>query len=892
MSNFPADPLACSPFLQRLDARYPDWRSSLQQEGRLDRDVPPDAATLKETIGEHGLDAGLRRFRNREMLRITWRELTATARLVQTLHDLSTLAELCLQAAIDEHELALLERCGVPRDDDGVRQSLVVLGLGKLGGRELNLSSDIDLIFAYPASGACDGPRGLSNEQFFTRLCRAVISSLTELTEDGFVFRVDTRLRPFGESGPLVCSFAALEQYYQREGRDWERYALLKARPVAGDRAGGEEMLRRLKPFVYRRYIDFGAVESLRTMLDAIRIDAARKDRGNDVKRGPGGIREVEFLVQCVQLLRGGRETTLQTPSLLDALAAIETLELFPTERVSALRDSYGFLRRLENAIQAQQDQQTHSVPDDEALLRITHIMGCSSAQEMLTQLERTRATVSAALDESFPRHEEPAADELNWRDELRERLPGTADTFIDSLERRALSPRGKQRLDQFMPRLLDALAARGAGAASTSEDAPGAAPGGLNAAVADVFELVLAVSQRSAYLAMLVHNPQALERMLDLFIASDWIAATVVRHPALLDELLDPALGRDIPDRATLMSTVKRVARKGDEEDQINALNYLQLAQSLRIAVAELDHIIAAGRAEALLTELAEVMLESSLSLAQDMLRQRHEPPLSEGLVIIGYGSLGGADISYGSDLDLVFLYPDESPQDPDAMAPETWFTRLVRRMLAIATTTTAAGRLYEIDTRLRPNGRAGLLVSPMGAFERYQQEKAWTWEWQALTRARPVAGNPLLGERFNAVRRQVLSQERDAGKLRTEVAEMRARLREQHPDGDPFKHGPGGLFDIDFLAQLGLLSGAARTPALCDATSTQAQIAGLGASGWLEPEDAQTLIDTHRQLTEARHLQALCRSGCRQAPDTARATAICRRYGVIESAGDSVSR
>ncbi len=860
------NPLACSPFLQGLDDRHPEWRASLQQEGRLDDDIPPAEQTLHDTILEHGLDAGLRRFRNREMLRITWRELTASASLEQTLSDLSTLAELCLQAAIDAHEIELTERFGVPRDSKGTKQSLVVLGLGKLGGGELNLSSDIDLILAYPAAGSCDGRRGLDNEQFFTRLSRAVIGSLATLTEEGFVFRVDTRLRPFGDAGPLVCSFAALENYYQREGRDWERYALLKARPVAGDRGAGDSLLQQLKPFVYRRYIDFGAVESLRSMLDSIRADAARKGRVNDVKRGPGGIREVEFLVQCVQLLRGGRETILQTPSLLRALSAIETLALFPEERVLALRNSYAFLRRVENAIQAQQDQQTHTLPDGGALQRITRIMGLEAPEDLFDLLDQTRATVTAALDESFPRQQEPDPGDTNWR----ERLPGDSKAFLASLERRGLSERGRQRLDEFMPRLLLALQERPAD----------------ESVMADVFELVLAVSQRSAYLALLVQNPPALERMLDLFIASDWIATTVVRHPALLDELLDPALGRDIPDREALSNSVGRLATRGSEEDQINALNYLKLAQSLRIAVAELDNVIDAGKAEALLTELAEVMLERCLVLAEQMLSQRHDPPLSEGLAIIGYGSLGGADISYRSDLDLVFLYPDDMPENQHAMAPETWFTRVVRRLLAIATTTTPSGKLYDIDTRLRPNGRAGLLVSPIGAFERYQREKAWVWEWQALIRARPVAGNKLLGGRFGSVRRKVLEQERDAAVMRTEVASMRARLREQHAGDDPLKHGPGGLLDIDFLAQLGVLCEASRVPELCEATATQDQLAALGACGWLDPADALALAQTHRELTGARHLQALCRNGCRHVPDTSRAAAICHKHGITDSA------
>lgn len=870
MNGVSIDPLANSPFLQRLDTRNPQWRKDLQAEGRLDNIVGPAADVLQETIHKHGLDAGLRRFRNREMLRITWRELAATASLEQTLLDLSVLAELCLQAAIDAHEQELVQRFGMPRNDEGERQRLVVLGLGKLGGRELNLSSDIDLILVYPDTGACDGRRGLSNEQFFTRLARAVIGSLTERTEDGFVFRVDTRLRPFGEAGPLVCSFSALEQYYQREGRDWERYALVKARPVAGDLAAGEALLLRLRPFIYRRYIDFSAVESLHKMLDAIRTDAVRKDRGNDVKRGPGGIREVEFLVQCAQLLRGARESTLQTPSLLSALAAVGALELFPAERVETLRNSYSFLRRLENAIQAQEDQQTHCLPEDSALERITCIMNLQSPQALLQQLEETRARVTAALDETYPRQDEEPTAEGDWQSRLGESIPEESARFMEGLERRALGQRGRQRLNQLMPRLLKSLEGR--------EASP--------AALMDVFDLLLAISQRSAYLAMLVHNPPALERMLDLFITSSWVGSTVVRHPALLDELLDPELGRNIPGRDDLTQMVERVATRGMDEEQVDALNHIKLAQSLRIAVAELDNSINAIEAEAMLTELAEVMLESCLALALRMLSRRFEAPMNEALVIIGYGSLGGGDISYNSDLDLVFLYPDEQAQSAGALAPETWFTRLVRRLLAIATTTSTAGKLYEIDTRLRPNGRAGLLVSPMGAFERYQREKAWTWELQALVRARPVVGNPVIADRFETVRREVINRERDRAVVQEEVAEMRGRLREQHSGGDPYKHGPGGLLDIDFLAQLGVLSQAARDPGLSATTSTQDQLSRLGASGWLEPSEAQTLNRTYRELTEARHLQALCRNGCDLEPDTSDAAIICRKFGITEPA------
>jgi len=871
--------LACSPFLRDLDRRHPDWLPGLKDAGRLADDTPPAARDLRAAIDRHGLDGGLRRFRNREMLRLTAREITGVAALENTLADLTGLAELCLDAAIRAHEEKLRDRFGTPRDASGVPQSLVVLGLGKLGGEELNLSSDIDIVFTFPSAGACDGRRGLANEQYFTRLARAIIGSLSERTEDGFCFRVDTRLRPFGEAGPLVCSFGALEQYYQREGRDWERYALVKSRTVAGDRAAGAELLERLTPFVYRRYIDFGAVEALRAMLDDIRRDAARRDRAEDVKRGPGGIREVEFLVQCAQLLRGGREPALRTPSLLRALEALGELQLFPAERVRALRGAYHDLRRLENAIQAQHDQQTHRLPAGEDRECVARIMGEQSVAHLEQRLADIRGVITTALDESFPREEAPPETPGNWTAAVAGREEPAWRDFRQRLNRMALSGRGRDRLDRFMPRLLDALDGR-----SLPE-----------AALGDVLTLVLAICRRSAYLSLLVQKPLALERMLDLFAASAWVADTVIRHPALLDELIDPALGEGILEREELSAMAERLGRRrGDEEEALNALNYLKRAQSLRIAVAELNGNLSSTAAERRLTELAEVLLSQCLALAAAMLERRHGRPAGGDLAVVGYGSLGAGDISYGSDLDLVFLYPAESTPSggPRPLAPETWYTRLVRRLLALVTTVSPSGRLYEVDTRLRPNGRSGLLVSPITAFERYQREDAWVWEWQALTRARPVAGDAELGQRFRHTRDEVLATPRDRAVLRREVAAMRGRMRETAGDRDAFKHGPGGLMDIDFVAQLGVLELGPTCAALRATTGARDQLRRLGALGWLSPGDAGTLVETHVALTRARHLEALCRSGCGAIPDRSASARICAGVGIGEPAGDRDSR
>ncbi len=871
-------PLRLSPFIEALDRRHPGWLPALADEGRLTEDRPPSADTLDAAIGRHGLDAGLRRFRNREMLRITWREITAAASLEETLADLTRLAELCLEAALAHHETALRERFGSPRDADGEPQSLVVIGLGKLGGGELNLSSDIDIVLVYPSAGVCDGRRGLANEQFFTRLARAVVGSLAERTEDGFCFRVDTRLRPFGDAGPLVCSFGAMEQYYQREGRDWERYALVKARPVAGDRAAGQALLDSLKPFVYRRYIDFGAVEALQTMLASIQADAARRGREGDVKRGPGGIREVEFLVQCVQLLRGGREPSLRTPSLYAALDALATLGLFPRERVDGLRSDYAFLRRLENAIQAQHDQQTHVLPDGEDLRRIVEIMEQPDEPALLNALAETRERVSAALEASFPRREDDPGETGPWQERLDDGAHDEWAGFLERVARLVLTDQARQRLDQFMPLLLERTAAN-----PPSPDV-----------LRDVQNLVLTIVRRSAYLALLVQNPRALDRMRHLFTASDWVAETVIRYPALLDEMIDPSLGRDLPNREELVRSAQRLTGgSGDEEHAINALNHFKRAQQLRIAVAELEGALSSEEAEQRLTELAEVLVGRCLSLATEVISRRHGALPGGGLAVIGYGSLGAGDISYGSDLDLVFLYPDGQGESDGQrpLAAETWYTRMVRRLLAIATTLSPAGRLYDIDTRLRPNGRAGLLVSPVGAFDRYQHESAWVWEWQALTRARPVAGDPEVGRQFEAVRASVLEQHREADTLRREIPAMRERLRAQ-VTGDRFKHGRGGLLDIDFTAQLGVLECGDSAPPLREPRSTRDQLRLLGDLGWLDPADARVLIDTHAALVRARHLDALCREGAGPEPDVGPARRICARLGIGLPAAASDSR
>ncbi len=868
----------CSPFVDETLQRHTAWADDLDQH------QPPTGEQLQRHIDQHGLDAGLRRFRACHMVRIIWRDLCGLASLDETFADLTALAECCLQAALDAHYQRLVEKHGVPRDADGAAQALTVIGLGKFGGGELNLSSDIDIIFCYGHNGECDGGgnRPLSNEQFFIRQARAVIASLSDITEHGFCFRVDTRLRPFGDSGPLCTSLAALEQYYQREGRDWERYALIKARPVAGDLDMGRLLMQQVRPFVYRRYIDFSAVEALQDMHANVRDDARRTDRLDDIKRGPGGIREIEFLAQCFQLLRGGRETSLQTPSLQQALASITELGLLDAAAVSEIRQDYVYLRQLENRIQALRDQQTHSMPAGEDLLRLARAMGHGAdkagAEELHGELARVRQRVEQRFRDIFPEREQSTSDP-KWVEAWRHMQSGRQDIepaealpaeqpmslFLRSLQRLPLSQRAHRRLDQFMPVLLQRLDRQ-----ALDDDS-------LNR----IFDLVLAICQRSAYLLLLVQNASALDRLIDLFQRSTWIAAQVIRFPALLDELIDPSLGQQIPSRSELQQSINRLGTAAPgTEMALEGLNYLKLATTLRIAVAQLEGSLTGEDAQHALARLADGVLQGVLDLARGEIEARHGrfPPLENAdseetaadeavrdgntLAIIAYGSLGANETGYESDLDIIFLFNDASHTSDGqrSLTPERYYARLAQRLLSFLTAMTPAGRLYEVDTRLRPNGRAGSLVSSLAAFSEYQLKQAWTWELQALTRSRFVAGNPRTGEKFREIRQQALARPRDRQELQRELADMRARMAQEHgaADAGP-KHQPGGLVDIEFLIQLGVLSLAHSQPDVLRHTASLQQLKALVKQGFFTAAEGEALRITSLALRQQRMLASL---------------------------------
>jgi len=854
--------LEYSPFLKQLVSRHPGWLEELRSTGRLDNTAPPDAKKLETCITDKGLDTALRQFRNKEMMRLIWRDLNELCPVDEILEDLSTLADVCLQAAVNFHSVALEEKHGVPRNSQGEAQKLIVIGLGKLGGCELNLSSDVDIVFCYPERGECDGRRGLSNEQFFTRLSRSVIRSLSEITADGFCFRVDTRLRPFGDSGPLVSSFAALEQYYQREGRDWERYALIKARVVAGDIDSGQQLLGILKPFVYRRYIDFGAIEALREMHANVREDALRKDRMDDVKRGPGGIREIEFLVQTFQLLRGGREPDLQTPSIFRAANNLRKLQMLSVEAVSELLDAYRFLRKTENRIQALHDQQTHRVPAGDDGLRVAQAMGYTDMPGFQHALEQTRNRVQALFEQSLPQANEPVDEANPWnaqwqrmRNSSRDTDPGIANWkplsgFVKRLNRLSLSQRASRRLDQFMPLLLERFD-------NLSLD---------DAVVNRVLDLVSSICRRSAYLALLVQNPNASKRMLELFTTSKRIAEAVTRYPALLDELIDPGLGAYPPTSKDIQAGVERVLDgRNDTETTLQDLNYFKQMISLRVAVALMKSTMSAFEASFALSQLAESLVQAVLFLSQLEMETRHGRLPGPELAVIAYGSLGAFALGFDSDLDLIFLFQPvtENSDGPRQLSAERYHTNVARRMLSLMSATTPSGRLYSIDARLRPNGRAGMLVSSVEAFNRYQLEEAWIWELQALTRARPFTGDMETANIFQSIQQNVLTKARDKTLIKSEVLDMRQRIRNEHGNADSLKHGPGGLLDIEFVVQLGVLLNAGTFPQVIRSTQVNDQLQALHDCGWIDASSFKTLDSAHEQLSHARLHAALVDEG-----------------------------
>jgi len=897
---------AVSDFVLAQVQRDPGLLFGLMGSGELERGYGQGelrghvAKVAQAAQSEDELARNLRRERNRQQVRIIWRDITRQADLGETCRDLSDLAD----AAIDEAYQWLYPRhCqqfGTPIGNrSGQPQHMVVLGMGKLGAGELNLSSDIDLIFAFPEGGETEGvKRSLDNQEFFTRLGQRLIKALDPVTVDGFVFRVDMRLRPYGSSGALVLSFNALEQYYQDQGRDWERYAMIKARVVAGDQAAGAQLQEMLRPFVYRRYLDFSAIEALRTMKQLIQQEVRRKGMADNIKLGAGGIREVEFIAQAFQLIHGGRDLSLQQRPLLKVLATLEGQGYLPPAVVTELREGYAFLRYTEHAIQAIADRQTQMLPENETdQARVAYMLGYADWQAFEAQLGQWRERIDwhfrqviADPDEEESEGElvvggewsplwEQAQDEEAAGRQLEEAgftLPGEALRRLAALraspQLRSMQRLGRERLDAFIPRLL---------AQAVEHENP-------DLVLERVLPLVEAVARRSAYLVLLTENPGALRRLLTLCAASPWIAEQIARYPLLLDELLNEGRLFSPPLAPELASELReRLTRipEDDLEQQMEALRHFKLAHSLRVAASEISGNLPLMKVSDYLTWLAEAILDQVLALAWRQTVARHGQPMGSdgipcdpGFVIIGYGKVGGLETGHGSDLDLVFIHDGDPQAETDGAKPidsAQFFTRLGQRIIHLLTTQTNSGQLYDVDMRLRPSGAAGLLVSSLGAFERYQQSEAWTWEHQALVRARVLVGCPRVGQAFEKVRAHVLGQPRDLEKLRIEVSEMRVKMRASlgtkatvagtapnaFDPGMPFdiKQDAGGIVDIEFMVQYAALAWSHDHTALVRWTDNIRILEELEQVGLMPAADSVLLREVYKAFRAASHRQAL---------------------------------
>ena len=823
----------------------------------------------------------LRHYRAAGSTRLVWRDVHGLDDVDATLAGSTRLAEDCLRIALDALEAEFAQRHGYVRDRDGAALRLVVFGLGKLGGGELNFSSDIDLVYAYEHGGASpdgsDGPRPLAAQDWFARLGQQLAKLLDETTADGFCHRVDLRLRPFGNAGRIALSFAAMEQYFQREGRDWERYAWQKARPVAGDIAAGERFLATLRPFVYRRYLDYGALDGLRQMKAAIAAEVARRELADDIKRGPGGIREIEFLVQALQLIRGGREPALQERRLLPALRAlVAARQIGPTEG-AALADAYRFLRRLENRLQMLRDAQTHLLPAEPlARLRIASGLGFDDWDKLRAQLDAHRervATEFAALLAPRGRRREPAALSGYWRalpdDGAAEALAdaGFGDApALDAMLRdfarsqgvRELSDAARARLDRVMPALLQAAADLG------ERD-----PARPDAALRRVLALLQNILRRASYLALLDEQPAALARLVDAVARSALLAERIARHPLLLDELLDARVAGPLPGREGLRAECEAAVAGLDDdvEAALQALNEKRQALGFRIGLATLDGRQPAGESARQLAWLADAVVAIVLRLAIDEIARAHGRILGARFAVLGYGSLGGEELGFGSDLDLVFLY--DAPADAQsapvpgqaggvrALDAQRWCARLAQKIVALLGSETGAGKLYEVDVRLRPDGASGLLVSSLDSYAEYQRERAWTWEHQALVRARCVAGDASLCADFEALRGEVLARVRESAALLRDVSDMRRKMRAELDRSDAarfdLKQGAGGLVDLEFLLQALVLGEAARHPPLLAPRATPELLDAAQACGLLADDAAPVLRQAHAALVDA---------------------------------------
>lgn len=826
---------------------------------------------IKHNPQEGAFAGALRRIRNTVLCTLIERDLSGKADLNEVVTTMSDFADFAIQTALHYLTQELSALYGTPIGEASHReQSLIVLGMGKLGGAELNVSSDIDLIYVFPENGDTvttePGQRSLSNQEYFTKLGQKLSKSLSEVTEDGFVFRVDMALRPHGNSGPLVASFNMVEDYLLYQGREWERYAWIKARAITGNPDDIQQLDTVSIPFIYRRYLDFGAIDALRSMHAQIRKEVKRQeslhpDRSNNVKLGRGGIREIEFIAQVFQLIRGGRDLQLRDRSTRETLHVLAQKHLLEPAIVDQLLAAYTFLRNLEHRIQYVNDAQTHNLPNNQDdLLAIAKTMGYQTTEALLQELETCRTFVAGQFDEIFhdstqDESQDTTVCDITEQDDvdaIRDTLTAVQFPEAEQTAQRLYAALHSPKLRHISENSLRQLVRLVNLAISQLKDDTDHAFATLNR----FLDFLETVARRAAYLALLTEYPYTLQRLLRILSASQWAAQYLNQHPILLDELLDNTTLHGDPDWQQFEhDCLAQLALVPDDtERQMDILREMHHSQLFRLLAKDLEGDLPMERLADYLTELADILVRITLKTIWQTLPHKHrEDPL---FAVIAYGKLGGKELSYASDLDVVFLY-----QDDDQEAPAL-YAKLAQRFITWMTTHTSAGILFDIDIALRPDGASGLMVSSFSNFEKYQHHSAWLWEHQALTRARFCAGDQHIGQEFEVLREAVLRQSRDQDKLKQEITTMRQRMRDAHPNhSDLFdlKQDKGGMIDIEFMVQYLVLRYAHEHPEL---VADIGNIALLKLSASLQLIDdtlANQVADAYRHFRKQQHLLRL---------------------------------
>ena len=854
----------CSRYVRNLldsDAELLPWLHSCYAQPCSAIEIT-DWLDAEPVTDENSLSRALRKLRKRVMLKILARDLGGLSNLDEVMATMTALAELAVRRAQAFAMASLVEQYGSPTgSSSGVPQEMLVIGMGKLGGGELNVSSDIDLIFVYPEDGETTGARALSNQEFFSKLGRRLINLINDLTGEGYVFRVDMRLRPYGDSGPLVMSFAALEEYLITQGREWERYAWIKARVISPESGSSiNELMQLVRPFVFRKYLDFGAFESMRKLHAQIRQEVQRRDRMNNIKLGPGGIREIEFIAQVFQLIRGGRDASLRIRPTLQVLQLLREQGQLRSNVVEQLSAAYIFLRNLEHRLQYLDDQQTQELPqnpDDHA--RLAEGMGYPDYPSLREKLTQHCNLVSAQFTQIFSTrksnrqngvphnslwNENVQAEEL--RDNLGElgytdaRLAERLLQIRDSIRYRQMQDSSRQLFDHLVPQFISLCASQK----------------NRDESLARVLTLLESISRRASYLAFMSEYPQVMQRLTDIASASLWAFDYLIQYPILLDELLDAREIYRVPDwTARDAALQQQLAEHGtDIEQQMDVLRQFQHSETFRMLAIDLQGQLPLEILSDNLSNLADVILHHMVQLCWRDARKKHrEHPQ---FAIIAYGKLGGRELGYASDLDLIFLYDDPHPDAAEIYA------RLAQRINTMLGSYTASGRLYETDLRLRPNGASGLMVSSIASFAEYQHQHAWVWEHQALTRARFSAGDVKVGEQFETIRNHVLCQQRDLETLRREIVAMRQKMHDGHPNDSgifDIKHDRGGMVDIEFMVQFLVLAYSSKHPQLAAHKGNLALLKRAGECGLIEPQQAEAVCNIYRQLRVLQHKMRL---------------------------------